>query len=216
MFSVKYLDFNYLNQSITLINQVKIFQILSILTLIMHIQIIFSFAIAILYVFFFNKLSQLITKDDTIQDNYKMKKYVQKSTGKKFSYIPYTAYETNGQTYNENDFEISEEYKENEKKLEKQNNKRFYILLITGVVGIVISAMLKNSVVSMGVSIGSIMLILYSTYLYWSNINEYMKLGLIAVSIGALIYTSYKFVPSFGIKAFTSSLTDATAKPVSN
>ena len=183
----------------------------------MHIQIIFSFAIAILYVFFFNKLSQLITKDDTIQDKYTMKKYVQKSTGKKFTYIPYTAYGTGGKSYDEKDFEITKEYKENEKKLEKQNNKRFYVLLITGVVGVVISAMLKNNVVSMGVSIGSIMLILYSTYLYWSNINEYMKLGLIAVSIGALIYTSYKFVPSFGLKSLTNALTNTVnqaAKPV--
>jgi hypothetical protein len=174
-----------------------------------------SFAIAMLYSFFFSKLSSLIVKDDTVKDKYKVMKYVQKSTGKKYTYIPYTgSLSASGQTYDEKDFEITQEYKDNEAKIEKQNTKRFYILLITGVVGIIVSAMISNTTVSMGLSIGSVMLTLYATYLHWSNINEYMKLGLIAVSIGALIYTSYKFVPSFSFQNLGKSLRAvANAKP---
>ena len=176
----------------------------------MHVQLIISFAIAMLYSFFFSKLSSLIIKDETIKDKYKIMKYVQKSTGKKFTYLPYSgSLSANGQTYDEKDFEITEEYKKNEEKIESQNTKRFYILLITGVVGIIVSAMISNSTVSMGLSIGSVMLTLYATYLHWSNINEYMKLGLIAVSIGALVYTSYKFVPSFSFSSLGKSLTKA-------
>ena len=161
----------------------------------MFTQVIISLAIAILHSLFFSKLSHLIVKDETVKEIYKVKKYVQKSTGQKYSYVPQV--KPDGTLYDANDFEITRDYEENIKKIKAQNTKHFCVLLVTSIIGIIGSTMISNITVSMGISGGSILLILYKTYLYWFVMDEYIKLGLIAASIGILTYTSYNFVPSF-------------------
>ena len=159
----------------------------------LNLNIFISIAIAILYPFFFNKLSSLVIKDDKVKKKHEVMKYINVKTGKKYSYLPIGGLDVTKDGYDQNDYQITDEYNENEERLANMNTKRFYILLTSGVVSVIVGALLTNQVASLGISFGGIIVILYATYLYWSNINEYMKLGLTGVSIVALIVTAYKF-----------------------
>lgn len=163
--------------------------------IILNLNIFISIAIAILYPFFFNKLSSLIIKDDKVKKKHEVLKYINVKTGKKYNYLPTGGFilDNKQEEYNANDYQITDEYTENEERLANINTKRFYILLTSGVVSVIIGTLLTNQVASLGISFGGIIVILYATYLYWYNINEYMKLGLTGVSIIALIVTAYKF-----------------------
>ena len=71
-------------------------------------------------------------------------------------------------------------------------------LIFTGVIGIMLSQIVfnyyniqKNKIIKHGLIIGSIILILYPTLVFWDKMTDEMKLFVIGIALGSLIWYCY-------------------------
>lgn len=136
-------------------------------------QIPLVISIAILYSYFFQKLSDIVLNqhglDTMCGDEY----------GFRLSVL---------NTSPENE----QCWKEKKILREQTDTYKFYMLLIAGVAGVMASSQLKNPTASMGIGLGGGLTILHSTYIYWNHFNEIVKLGGVGVSLCVLLYTAMK------------------------
>jgi FtsH-binding integral membrane protein len=78
----------------------------------------------------------------------------------------------------------------------KYNGVVFTFALILGIISMVIAVILKNDTVSPGILGGGFLSILYGTIRDWSNLGDYLRLGLLGVALAILIWIGYKKMSS--------------------
>ncbi len=155
----------------------------------MQTNIFIAISIAILYPYFFNKLSDVLMQKQRIKEECDIPKYIDKKTGKKYHHQPFYIHNNDNSDLN---LEENPEYQGCEKKLARIDTTQFYILMIAGVLGVIIGSFIPNTITSLGISLGGLLTILYATYIYWHRMDEYMKLGLTGSSLVILIYVSIR------------------------
>lgn len=76
------------------------------------------------------------------------------------------------------------------------NNKKFFILLIVGIIGTIFSSLYlkKYKGVMLGINVGSLATMSYATYINWQNFNEISKLAVTGIGLLALIYSGFKYL----------------------
>jgi hypothetical protein len=75
-------------------------------------------------------------------------------------------------------------------------NKKFIFLLVAGILGIIVSALViqyKTASVAAGIGIGSIITLMYAIGINWHNTDEFLKLILSLFSLLSLAFVGYKF-----------------------
>ena len=136
------------------------------------------FIIAILYSYFFKKLADVVT--GTHEINNMCERFG--GTGIFNIYSPNS----------EKDPEWVKCRNEQKQRREQADTTKFMILLVAGVAGAIVASQIKLPVGNIGIGFGSILTVLYATYVYWSHFNEIMKLGATGASLAALIYATTK------------------------
>ncbi len=101
---------------------------------------------------------------------------------------------TNGTNYNEAGYykKYDDCYKGYKEKLDKHNFNSFIILSIISIISMILSLYIANKTISYGILGGGILLLIYSSLRYWSDVGRLVRLILIGLGIGALIYISIK------------------------
>lgn len=91
---------------------------------------------------------------------------------------------------------MEQQYQQKEQQFEvaqKQYDRSvFIILLILGVLSIIIGALLEHEVLSPAFSWGGVLSLLIASMRYWSDANNILKVLILAVALGALIWTAVK------------------------
>lgn len=119
--------------------------------------------IALLYPFFFNKLANVV--------------FDMESANKNCWDLPYKS--AQGKACRE----------ERTEALAQVNTKKFVLLIIVGVLGLILSNYLSYSSSQMGIAVGSILTIATAVFMNWSNFNEVMKLAITGAAIIVLLYS---------------------------
>lgn len=68
----------------------------------------------------------------------------------------------------------------------------FIILVSLGVVSLVLGALFANAILSLAFSWGGVLSLLIASIRYWSDANNLMKVVVLAIALGALIYIALK------------------------
>jgi Ca2+/Na+ antiporter len=86
---------------------------------------------------------------------------------------------------------------------EDKQDKTIVMLIIFGIIGIAFSKLVidknnkyKNSIVSQGLYFGGILLILTAIFTNWQSLTEELKLLLISVVFGLIVWYSYNYTQS--------------------
>ncbi len=72
------------------------------------------------------------------------------------------------------------------------NRSVFIILVILGVVSVVGGTLLSNAVLSLAFSWGGVLSLFIASVRYWSDANNVLKVLILAVALGALVWTAIK------------------------
>lgn len=138
------------------------------------VQYIIALTIAILYPFFWHKLSDAIVR-----------KYVGDTDCK----YPYSLILNDGEKPSAKDDE--KEYKKCQTRIKYMESVRFIVLLIVAVIGIFISMAFEEKAITVGLSIGGLISALVAVTLYWNNMGEITKVTTIGASLATLIAIPY-------------------------
>lgn len=138
-------------------------------------NIAIAISIAILYPMFFKKLGDVATNI----------KELNKKCGYRYGY-----FETENEKIDKKDCD---------KKYESVDTKRFTMLLVAGLVALVVSYFIESPAVSIGLGGAGIISILYSTFDYWSYLDDKSKLILVGLALGTLLF-SPKFISKYSNK----------------
>lgn len=122
-----------------------------------YLAIIITIGIAILYPFFWKKLSDLIVKTQVVE-THEQKTH---EDGMLMIHHSHTS-------------EVSE-------------TARFFVLIVAGVVAILVSIWLGSSNTSNGLAIGGLFSIITAIYDNWGNMAELMKVVVIGLTLGVMI-----------------------------
>lgn len=143
-------------------------------------ETIFSLAIAIIYPFFFNKLTNLLVDHDNITsmcDNM------------------YPMYIWGGKRTPEEE-QANQEYekcsKERTKKLDDSNFKQHIMLIVIAFIGILGSSAIQTHSTKVGVGLGGIFTLISALLMYWYKYNETVKLVILGLSLVGLMFLSIK------------------------
>lgn len=68
----------------------------------------------------------------------------------------------------------------------------FVILVIVGVISIVLGSMVMNEVLSLAFSWGGVLSLFIASLRYWSDASNILKVILLAIALGSLIWTAVK------------------------
>ena len=72
------------------------------------------------------------------------------------------------------------------------NRNVFLILVVLGVISLVLGAVLANAILSMAFAWGGVLSLLIASMRYWSDADNLLKVIILAVALGALIYIAIK------------------------
>lgn len=91
---------------------------------------------------------------------------------------------------------VEQQYQQKEQQFEiaqKQYDRSvFIILVILGVVSLIVGSMIEQAVLSPAFSWGGVLSLLIASMRYWSDANNILKVIILAVALGALIWTAMK------------------------
>lgn len=68
----------------------------------------------------------------------------------------------------------------------------FIILVIVGVISIVLGSMVMNEVLALAFSWGGVLSLFIASLRYWSDANNILKVIILAIALGSLIWTAVK------------------------
>ena len=142
---------------------------------------LFGIPIALLYPFFFSKAIDVFTDRSKISDM--------------CNGIPYSSND-NVQILGYDNASKNPEYIDcHDKKtvaLNKLDTNKFIFLIVIGIFGIIIASMIQTKATKVGIGIGGIITIIYALLMYWSHINEKIKVVITGLGLVLLIYLSIK------------------------
>ena len=150
-------------------------------------EIIFSIAIAIVYPFFFTKLTSKILNYEDVSnmcDNYNMYPYYIGS-----SFRPAVPKQ---ETSEEDKIEAERCRKERETKLDDVKFKQHIMLIVIAFIGILATSAIQTNSTKVGVGIGGILTLIAALTMYWHKYNETAKLAVLGVSFVSLILLSVR------------------------
>jgi hypothetical protein len=177
-------------------------------------ETIFSLAIAIIYPFFFSKLTTKVTDYDTVN---KMCDDFDPSIRYGYSGDFYFMNDTS--TFRRTGFNVSdndssrksqsqsqsespekiakrEEYKKCEKdrlvKLDQVNFNQHIMLIIVAFLGILGSSAIQTHSTKLGVGLGGVFTLILALFMYWHKYQENAKLVILGMSLISLLYLSVK------------------------
>lgn len=170
-------------------------------------ETIFSLAIAIVYPFFFSKLTSKVSEIDSINqmcDHFDMN----------VKYGLYSSYNWNSTlSYNSNRIISSsddglkksddpaviakrEEYKKCEEdrkiKLDQAHYNQHIMLIAIAFFGILVSSAIQSSSTKVGVGLGGVLTLMVALFNYWHKYKENSKLVILGVGFVSLLYLSIK------------------------
>lgn len=149
-------------------------------------ETIFSLAIAIIYPFFFNKLTNLLVKHDEISsmcdDIYPSNLFVFNSNLDSMSQ----------QAMNEKQKKYDICQKERTIKLDDANFKSHIMLIVIAFIGIIGSSAIQTHSTKVGVGLGGVFTLISALLMYWYKYNESVKLMILGFSLLMLIFLSIK------------------------
>lgn len=82
--------------------------------------------------------------------------------------------------------------KEYENAMEKYGDKAFIIIVVLGIISLIAGNMLRKASAGSGFMAGGIITIIYGSSAYWRYAPKYLRLALLAVALGVLVYIAYK------------------------
>jgi hypothetical protein len=155
-------------------------------------EIIFSIAIAIVYPFFFTKLTSKILNYENVNnmcDKYNGLIYPYYSSGFYSTAVP-------KQQISEEDkvkqIEADKCRKEKEIKLDDIKFKQHIMLIVVAFIGILATSAIQTGSTKVGVGIGGILTLMVALTMYWHKYNETAKLAVLGVSFVSLILLSVR------------------------
>jgi hypothetical protein len=75
---------------------------------------------------------------------------------------------------------------------EKYNRNLFFISLITGLIILVASFILRVESVSAGFMLGSVILIIYGTIRFWGNLSNILRTLMLGLALAVLVWIGYR------------------------
>ena len=76
---------------------------------------------------------------------------------------------------------------------QKEYNKSvFIILVLLGVASIITGALLENEVLSLAFSWGGVLSLVIASMRYWSDANDILRVGILAIALASLIWITIK------------------------
>lgn len=87
------------------------------------------------------------------------------------------------------DFTKQQQYQSAQKQYDRST---FVILVVLGVISIVIGTLLANTVLPLAFSWGGVLSLLIASMRYWSDANNLLKVAILAVALGSLIWVAIK------------------------
>jgi len=83
----------------------------------------------------------------------------------------------------------SQEYRD---AMEKYGDKAFIIIVILGIIALIAGNMLKKVSAGAGFMAGGIVTVIYGSSAYWRYAPKFLRLALLALALGVLVYIAYK------------------------
>jgi len=69
----------------------------------------------------------------------------------------------------------------------------FIILMVIGIIAIIIGILIMSlEGIGSGILSGGVLVIIYGTFRAWGALNEYLRLGILAIALIVLIFLGYK------------------------
>lgn len=153
-------------------------------------EFIFSVAIAIIYPFFFSKLTTKILKYDETQDM--CSKY------DTIMYPYYTFYQpaqvSNPQSEEEKSKQIEADKcrQDMNVKLDDIKFKQHIMLIVIAFMGILATSVIQANSTKVGVGMGGILTLIVALTMYWHKYNETAKIGILGGSLLVLLFLSVR------------------------
>ena len=146
-------------------------------------ETIFSLAIAIIYPFFFTKLTNLLVDHDNISP----------MCGGYASFW-YSGSFDRIESEDDKFKRIKKEqcWKEREAKLDHANFKQHVMLIIISFIGILGASAIQTHSTKVGVGLGGIFTLIAALMMFWYKYNETVKLVILGLSLAALMFLSVK------------------------
>ena len=138
-------------------------------------EMIFCYAIAILYPCFFYKLANNLTGYNEVSS----------MCNKYHNYY----------SLNDDDIKYKKSkkcYAEKDKELEKVEFNRHIMLIFLALVGIILTSVIHTNSTKLGIGMGGIFTLIFALYLYWSKYNETTKLMIYGASLLIVIFLSVR------------------------
>ena len=159
-------------------------------------EIIFALAIALIYPFFFNKLSNKITKNDdlNVYDSCKnIPMFVENSEQQQ---KPQKKPMRNGFYLMDYQRDPTPEYKkcqdEVQKKIDDAELHKHLMLIAVALIGIILSSIIQTKSTKFGVGLGGVFTLIIALTMYWHKYNETARLGILGASLVMLVYLSVR------------------------
>jgi len=156
--------------------------------------------IAILYPFFFGKLSDVMTERlknqkmcDGITYSIACDPKVEKCKKSNLEFIIQGEKELETKDYRKPNPE--REICDNKKQalLDYSDTVRFIILIVAGLLAIFAGAYISHMGVKVGLGLAGMLTLLYASWIYWGNMNEHLKLFMIGFALFTLLSTPWTF-----------------------
>jgi len=154
-------------------------------------EIIFSIAIAIVYPFFFTKLTSKILNYENVNnmcDRYNMYPTYYLSG----SFRPAVPKQEFSEEEEQKQIEAEQCRKERESKLDDVKFKQHIMLIVVAFIGILATSAIQTNSTKVGVGIGGILTLIAALTMYWHKYNETAKLAVLGVSFVSLILLSVR------------------------
>lgn len=139
-------------------------------------ELVFSLAIAMLFPFFFNKLSNRVTGYDDISN-------MCDSLTPNFYRI---------RDQDEPQTEYDQCIEEKNKKIKDAEFHKHLVLIAVALIGLVLSGIIQTKSTKLGVGLGSIITLIMALFMYWHRYNETYKLIVLGLSLMFVMYFSVR------------------------
>jgi hypothetical protein len=153
-------------------------------------EIIFALSIAMVYPFFFNKLTNKVVKNADL------------NTFTACEGIPRHINQPSQQRRLDNSFyggfnmDYTPEYKkcqkETQKKIDEAQLHKHLMLIALALIGIVLSSVIQTKSTKLGVGLGGILTLITALFMYWHKYNETGRLAILGSSLLFLMYFSVR------------------------
>ncbi len=75
---------------------------------------------------------------------------------------------------------------------ESYNRNAFFIVMLLGLIGVIVSFYISNMAVGNGVLAGGVFIVVYSIIRYWGDLNDILRTSAIGVALIVFIWLTYK------------------------